>query len=107
MPELPQHTCAPSATVMAPNDFGGHANSCHNSTAQAGVELQLECQESGQGTPRANMRGVKYVKTQRRRLCSAHPPCCVFFSFTVQQLGVLIADTILMYLEGKKQDEFL
>lgn len=34
---------------------------------EAGVELWFECQESGQGTPRANMRGVQYVKTQRRR----------------------------------------
>lgn len=76
---------------------------------EAGVELQLECQESGQGTPRANIRGVKYVKTQRRRSCSsAHPPCGVFFPFTVQQLGVLTADTIFdVFGRGKKRDEFL
>lgn len=70
--ELLQHTCTLSAMVMVSNDFEGHANSFCNSTAlyldgEAGVELQLECQESGQGTPRANMRGVKYVKSQRRR----------------------------------------
>lgn len=41
---------------------------------EAGVELQFECQESGQGTPRANMRGEQYVKTQRgRQYSSAHP----------------------------------
>ena len=34
---------------------------------EAGVELRFECQESGQGSPRANMRGVQYVKTQRGR----------------------------------------
>lgn len=60
---------------------------------EAGVELQLECQESGQGTPRANMRGVKYVKTERRHLySSAHPPC---FSFTVRQLCMLIVEMIV------------
>lgn len=32
---------------------------------EAGIELQFEYEESGQGTPRANMRGVQYVKTQR------------------------------------------
>lgn len=42
---------------------------------EAGVELWFECQESGPGTPRADMRGVQYVKTQRgRQYSSAHPP---------------------------------
>lgn len=30
---------------------------------EAGVELRFECQESEQGTPRADMRGVQNVKT--------------------------------------------
>lgn len=56
--------------VMVSNDFEGHANSTVQALyldREAGVELQLECQKSGQGTPRANRRGVKYVKTQCRR----------------------------------------
>lgn len=32
---------------------------------EAEVEPQHDHQENWQGTPRANMRGVKYVKTQR------------------------------------------
>lgn len=32
---------------------------------EEGVELEFECQESEQGTPRASMRGVQYAKTQR------------------------------------------
>lgn len=32
---------------------------------EAEVEPQRERQEIWEGTPRANMRGVKYVKTQR------------------------------------------
>lgn len=56
--------------LMVSNDFEGHANSTVQALyleREAGVELQLECQKSGQGTPRANRRGVKYVKTQCRR----------------------------------------
>lgn len=50
---------------------------------EAEVEPQHECQENWRD-PRANLRGVKYVKTQRGLSdSSAHPPC---YSLIAQQL---------------------
>lgn len=55
---------------------------------EARVELQFECQKSGQGTLRANMRGVQYVKTTWA-LVFYFPPS--FFPSTFQQLFVWTA----------------
>lgn len=55
---------------------------------EAGVELQFECQESGQGTARANMRGEQNVKTQKWALVFLCPPS--FLPFTVHSPALCI-----------------
>lgn len=68
---------------------------------EAGVKLWFESQERGQGTPRANMRGVQYVKN----LCVGAPlPTLLLSSF--HSSPVLCIDSWADVFVFKRRERF-